>query len=71
LGAHSGAFALDLAFQTDQRCQAEGDEQLDDLARALTRTAEERRIGQPQVHANKLNPRGSAMTFAAPRSPYL
>ena len=57
LGAHPGALALDLALQADQRCQAERDEQLDDLTRALSGAAEERRIGQPEVHANKLTRR--------------
>jgi hypothetical protein len=37
LGAHPDAFALDLALETDQRSQAEGDEELDDLSRALSR----------------------------------
>ncbi len=58
LGAHPGALALDLAFQTDQRRQAERDEQLDDLTGALSRAAEERRICcQPDIHANKLTRR--------------
>jgi hypothetical protein len=54
LGAHPGAFALDLALETDQRSQAEGDEELDDLSRALSRAAEERRVRQPDMRANKL-----------------
>jgi hypothetical protein len=56
LGAQPGALALDLALETDQRSQAEGDEELDDLSRALSRAAEELRIGQPELHANKVNP---------------
>ena len=54
LRANTGALALDLALQTDQRGESEGGEKLDDLTRALSRAAEERRIGQPELHANKL-----------------
>ena len=57
LGAQTGTLALKLALQADQRRQAESDEQLDDLAGALTRTAEERRVGQPKMHATKLTRR--------------
>jgi hypothetical protein len=51
LGADSGAFALEFAFQPDERGQPEGDEQLGDLPDALPESAEERRVGcQPEIH---------------------
>ena len=72
LGAHSRALALDLALQPDQRRQSERDEQLDDLPGTLSGAAEERRIRrQPEIHGDKLTRRRSAMTFGAPRSPYI
>ena len=52
LGAQAGALAVDLAFQADQRGQAEGDQQFDDLPAALSGTAEQWRIGQPGLHAD-------------------
>ena len=58
LGPQSGALAVDLAFQPDQRGQPEGDQQLDDLAAALSGSAEQGRIGQPGLHADTV--------FAAP-----
>jgi hypothetical protein len=63
LGTYPGALALDLAFETDQRSQAEGDKELDNLSRALPRAAEERRIGQPVLHANKLTRPGFTDDF--------
>ena len=50
LGPQSGALAVDLAFQPDQpdqRGQPEGDQQLDDLAAALSGSAEQGRAAPP------------------------
>ena len=53
LRAQTRALALDLAFEADERRQSERDEQLDDLPRALSRAAEERRISQPEMHGEQ------------------
>jgi hypothetical protein len=55
LRPQSCALPLDFAFETDQCRQPEGHEQLDDLTGALTRSAEEGRIGQPEMHADKVS----------------
>ena len=75
LRADACALALDLALEADQCGQPERDEQLDNLTDALSRSAEERRIGgQPDVYANKLAPRRTchgdrrAVRFASRRS---
>src|SRR6185295_16456629 len=57
LRAQARALSLDLAFEADQRRESERDEQLDDLPRPLSGAAEERRIGQPDLHVNKLTRR--------------
>jgi hypothetical protein len=54
LGAQPSTLALNLALEADQGRQAECDQQLDDLADALTETVEERGVGEPHLHGHTL-----------------
>jgi hypothetical protein len=67
LGAQPRALALDLAFNADERGQAERDEQFHDLPGALTGTAEERVTGrQPRLHAEQVSCTRRRARCAAP-----
>ncbi|BCI53634.1 hypothetical protein NIIDNTM18_29120 [Mycolicibacterium litorale] len=51
LCAQTRTLALDLALQTDQSGQAEGDEQADDLSGLLAGATEERIRREREVHS--------------------